>query len=224
MEWATTLGPEYAMLGPQLNMFEATIEGVEIPGFGTYGPHPILAKIYNNEEFRGAFNSWFLERFENEFHPDTMNQLLDEMAAELRPYMQEYQHRWPFIGNLAGDWETSLEGIKAFNDQRMEYVKAQLLQLNNTDKTPGLEYRLLQNTPNPFVTSTTINYMIPGASDVVIKIYNVRGQLVSSYKRKHDYGGQFSIEFDAGGGAGGILFCTMEAGGHVGVKKMLQLH
>ncbi len=42
------LGPEYSGLGPQLNMFEAAIKGVEIPNFGTYGPHPILARIYTN--------------------------------------------------------------------------------------------------------------------------------------------------------------------------------
>ena len=117
-----------------------------------------------------------------------------------------------------------MNGIKAFNDQRQEYVKAQLLQLNNTDQSPGLEYKLLQNTPNPFVTSTTINYMIPNASDVVIRIYDIRGQQVAAYRRQHDFGGQFSIEYDTEGGAGGILFYTLEAGGHFDVKKMLQLH
>ena len=67
---ATGLGPEYSMLGPGLNMFEAAIRGLEIPGFGTYGPHPILAEIYNNGEFREDFIDWFVERFAHEFSPE----------------------------------------------------------------------------------------------------------------------------------------------------------
>jgi hypothetical protein len=138
------LGPEYEMLDAELNMFEAAIKGLNIPDFGQYGPHPILAKIYRNEEFKEAFLDWFVERFSHEFHPDTMNHLLDEMSAEIRPYMAEYQQRWPFIGNTRGSWESSLEGIRAFNNERLDHVKKQLLDLYTTDKIPPVDYRLLQ--------------------------------------------------------------------------------
>ncbi len=74
---ATGLGPQYSELGPQLNMFQATIRGLEIPNFGTYGPHPILTKIYKNEEFREDFIDWFVASFNDEFHPDSMNMILD---------------------------------------------------------------------------------------------------------------------------------------------------
>lgn len=220
---ATSLGPEYAMLGPQLDMFEATIEGVHIPNFGTYGPHPILTKIYNNEEFREAFVDWFIVRFDHEFHPDTMNLILDEMAAEIRPYMKEYQHRWPFIGGIRGEWETSLLGIKEFNNQRQEHVKRQLLALSNTDKIAPVDYKLLQNYPNPFVGSTTIRYLLPEAGDVVIKIYNAQGQQVALFSQQHDSGGHFSVMIDARKYAGGIYFYTLEVEGHYDVKKMLLL-
>jgi hypothetical protein len=220
---ATSLGPEYAMLGPQLNMFDATIKGINIPNFGTYGPHPILSKIYNNEEFREAFIDWFIERFDNEFHPDTMNMILDEMAAEIRPYMPEYQHRWPFIGGIRGEWETSLENIKDFNNQRQDYVKAQLLKLLNTDKIAPVEYRLLQNYPNPFVTSTTIKYQLPVAGDATIKIYNAHGQMVSNYRQQHNSSGHFSLLLDARNYAGGIYFYSLEVDGYYEVKKMMLL-
>ena len=220
---ATGLGPEYAILGPQLNMFDATIEGIEIPNFGTYGPHPILSGVFNNEEFREAFIAWFWERFDREFHPDTMNLILDEMAAELRPYMPEYKHRWPFIGAIRGDWEYSLQGIKDFNNQRQDYVKAQLWALSNIDKTPLLEYRLLQNYPNPFVTSTTIEYILPEAGNIVIKVLNTQGKEVASFMQQHNSGGHFSIPFDASGYAGGIYFYTLEVGEYYAVKKMVLL-
>ncbi|MCK4747525.1 MAG: CotH kinase family protein, partial [Bacteroidales bacterium] len=157
---ATELGPQYSMLGPQLNMFEAAIEGMEMYGFGTYGPHPILTQLYVNEDFMEAFTDWFVVRFEHEFHPDTMNQLLDDMSAEIRPYMQEYQHRWPFIGNLRGDWESSLQGIREFNIERQGFVKAQLFELNSKEEIYAVNYRLLQNYPNPFISTTRIEYIL----------------------------------------------------------------
>lgn len=87
---AGALGPQYASLGPQLNMIKAVVEGVDIPGFGKYGPHPIVARIYKNEEFMDVFANWYYEHRMHEFHPDTMNALLDEMAAEIRPYNLEW--------------------------------------------------------------------------------------------------------------------------------------
>jgi hypothetical protein len=217
------LGPEYSMLGPQLNMFDAAIKGIEIYNFGTYGPHPILAKIYDNLEFREAFIDWFIERFDHEFHPDTMNMILEEMAAEIRPYMQEYQHRWSFIGGIRGDWESSLEGIKDFNNARLNFVKEHLLTLYNTDKIPPVGIRLLQNLPNPFVGHTTIQYQLTGAANVVIKIFNAQGQLIAFYPKWHDSEGHYSLEWNAQGNASGLYFITMEVDGFYDVKKMLLL-
>ena len=218
-----SLGPDYAALGPQLNMFDATIREVEMPGFGTYGPHPILSKIYNNGDFKEAFIDWFVEGFEHKFHPDSMNLILDEMAAELSPYMQEYQNRWPFIGGVRGSWENSLDQIKEFNNQRQEYVKQHLLELYNTDKIPPVEYMLMQNYPNPFVISTTIRYLLPEAGDVEIRIYNSLGQQVVSYQNQHDSEGQYTLEFDATNRGGGIYYYTFECNGYYEVKKMLLL-
>ena len=220
---ATGLGPEYASLGPQLNMFDAVIKGIEIHNFGTYGPHPIMAKLNHNVEFREAFIDWFVERFDHEFHPDSMNLILDEMAAEIRPYMLEYQHRWPFIGGIRGDWESSLAGIREFNNQRQDYVKEQLLELSGTDEIPPVETRLLQNYPNPFVEQTTIPYQLPGAANVIIKIYNAHGQLIMFYPKWHNSEGNYSIVWNAQGHAGGLYFFTIEVDGFYDVKKMMLL-
>ena len=131
---ATGLGPEFAMLGPQFNMLKAAIEGIDIPGFGTYGPHPILAKIYNNEEFKDSFIDWFAYHLNHEFIPDSMNYILEEMAAEIRPYMQEYKHRWPFIADVNDAWANSLEQIKEFNNIRPVHMRRHLLEQYDTEK------------------------------------------------------------------------------------------
>jgi hypothetical protein len=220
---AAGLGPEYSGLGPSINMFEAAINGLNIPNFGTYGPHPILARIYNNEEFREDFIDWFVERFDHEFHPDTMNRILDEMAAEIRPYMSEYKQRWPFIGEERGSWEASLEVIRDFNNRRQDYVKDQLLQLYNTDKITPVRTRLLQNYPNPFTGSTTIRYQLPQGGDAVIRVFNSLGQQVAEFRGRHDTGGQYNIEFDAWNRAAGMYYYSLESEGFFDVKKMLLL-
>jgi hypothetical protein len=220
---ATGLGSEYAGLGPQMNMFNAAIKGIPIPNFGTYGPHPILTEIYKNEDFKEAFVDWFVEKFDQEFHPDTMNRVLDEMAAEIRPYMEEYQHRWPFIGDVRGSWESSLEGIREFNEQRQKYVKAQLLELYQTDKIPPEEYKLFQNYPNPFVTSSTIRYMLPEPGNIRIQVFDSRGQLIYSVEKQHNSAGHYSFEINASNHAAGIYYYTLEAGGQLHIRKMLLL-
>ncbi len=217
------LGPEYSMLGPQFDMFEAAIKGVEIPDFGRYGPHPILARIYQNREFSEAFVDWFVERFNHEFQPDSMNRILDEMAAEIRPYMQEYKHRWPFIGEVRGGWETSLENIRDFNNQRVEYMSQHILRWFDTEKIFPVSYKLRQNYPNPFTTSTTIKYQLPVEGNITIRVFNGLGQQVAVYQNRHDTGGHFSVQFNAAGMAAGIYFYTLEAGGESQVRKMLVL-
>ena len=194
---ATLLGPGFEMLGPQLNMFQAAIEGLYIPGFEKYGPHPVLAKLFQNEEFKEAFFGWFIDHSNHEFNPDTMNYILDEMAAEIRPYIEEYRHRWPFIGSMRGDWEYSLSQIKDFNIRRPDYIMQQMQVLNDIEENRAVDYSLLQIYPNPFVGFTTIRYQIPKAANVVIKIYNIHGQLITLYPKWHDYEGHYSISWDA---------------------------
>ncbi len=220
---ATSLGPEYSDMGPQLNMIKAVIEGLEFPMFGQYGPHPIMTEIYDNQEFLNEFVGWYMEHKDHEFHPDTMNSLLDEMAAELRPYMTEYKHRWPFIGTILEDWETAIQLMKDYNEARPAYVEQHIWGLTSTEKYQALEYKLVQNSPNPFAKSTRIQYQIPEAATVQLGIFNARGQLIKSYSEHHPTGGKYALEWDAGSLSPGIYFISMQTDSFFDVKKLLKI-
>jgi hypothetical protein len=218
---ATSLGPEFSMLGPQLNMVKAAIEGLIIPGFERYGPHPILSKIYLNEEFQAEFIDWFVDRFTQEFHPDSMNLLLDQMAEEIQPYMEEYKHRWPFISDVNTQWPNSILNIKDFNRQRPDYMRKHLLEYFDTEKIIPLEYKLHQNYPNPFNAVTTIKYQIPRATTITINIYNILGQKVASFLKKYDSGGHFTLDWNAGNHATGLYYYSIENDEFRDIRKMV---
>ena len=87
------------------------------------------------------------------------------------------------------------------------------------------EFKLEQNYPNPFNPSTTINYQVPAASNVVIKIYNVLGKEVATLLNEEKTAGRYSINFDATSKSinlsSGVYFYRMQAGDFVDIRKMI---
>ena len=223
------LGAFFSMLGPQLNMLKAAIEGVDIPFFGNYSAHPILRKIYRNEEFKSDFLDWFNVHMEKEFHPDTMNLLLDKMVAEIEPYMEEYKRRWPFIGNTNGTWEEATEIVREFNNVRPQYMREHLLEYELgqvtlvEDELKQNGYVLLTNVIDPGTRENSILYQIPIAGDVIIEVYNAKGQKLASFNRRHTSEGKYSISLNNGDFSNGLYLVTFKANGIYEVGKMIIL-
>jgi hypothetical protein len=81
------------------------------------------------------------------------------------------------------------------------------------------EFKLSQNTPNPFNPTTKIGLDLPTASDWNLSIYNVAGQLVKSFNGRGV--GNVSVEWDATNAASGIYFYKATAGSFTDTKKMV---
>ena len=89
-------------------------------------------------------------------------------------------------------------------------------------------FALYQNYPNPFNPSTTIQYNVPKAGDVVVKIYNNQGHLVRFLSKSFQQAGTHSLVWDgrngAGGGvASGIYFCRIDFNNSALVTKLVHL-
>jgi hypothetical protein len=89
-------------------------------------------------------------------------------------------------------------------------------------------YVLGQNYPNPFNPSTTIEYELPRASNVEIRIYNSVGQLVKTILTDDVSAGNHRATWDGNddGGArvaSGSYYYQLIAGDFVQVKKMLHI-
>jgi hypothetical protein len=82
------------------------------------------------------------------------------------------------------------------------------------------EFSLLNNYPNPFNPSTTIQFNIPQRANVTLKIFNVLGQEIMNINNKEYSAGQHSIYFDAKGLSSGTYIYSITAVGDNGVNFM----
>lgn len=84
------------------------------------------------------------------------------------------------------------------------------------------EFILAQNYPNPFNPVTTIDYSISKSSFVIIKIYNMLGQEISTIVDKFKYPGNHYVHFNPGNMSSGVYYYSMQLDNNiVAVKKML---
>ncbi|MGB5139512.1 MAG: T9SS type A sorting domain-containing protein [Candidatus Zixiibacteriota bacterium] len=83
------------------------------------------------------------------------------------------------------------------------------------------EFKLLQNSPNPFNPTTKISLLLPTSTDWRLDIYNVAGQLIRSYNGRGV--GNVSVEWDASGQPSGVYFYKATLGGITESRKMLLL-
>ena len=83
------------------------------------------------------------------------------------------------------------------------------------------DYSLAQNYPNPFNPSTTINFALPQASKVVLKIYDVLGREVATLLNSEKAAGNYQVDFDASKLASGVYVYTINAGSFTSTKKMM---
>lgn len=82
-------------------------------------------------------------------------------------------------------------------------------------------FELMQNYPNPFNPSTSISFSLPKASHVILKIYDVHGNLVSDLLDVYKNAGIYEVEFIASKLPSGLYFYYLNADGFKASKLML---
>ncbi|MGD8414479.1 MAG: T9SS type A sorting domain-containing protein, partial [Candidatus Latescibacterota bacterium] len=118
---------------------------------------------------------------------------------------------------------------------RVIHLQKVLAFLGNTTDAPvgvgpdAYRYALLQNRPNPFNPTTTIEYTVREQGPVKLQIYNVAGQLVRTLVDEVQAPGKVhSVVWDGRSNAGqtvssGVYFYKFVAGDFVRTKKMVLL-
>ncbi len=85
------------------------------------------------------------------------------------------------------------------------------------------KFELWQNYPNPFNPTTTIQYVIPKAEHVTLKVYDELGKEVTTLVNENKEAGQYRVSFNGSNLASGIYYYRITAGEFTEVKKLMLL-
>ena len=84
-------------------------------------------------------------------------------------------------------------------------------------------FLLSQNYPNPFNAITTIQYQLAASGEVLLTIYNLRGQEVLRFVENEQLAGYHQITWNADNVASGVYLYRLQVGDFVQTRKMLLL-
>ena len=125
--------------------------------------------------------------------------------------------------------ETEGENIKLENVQLCD-KDGKLLKVEEKigDSQLPADLSLSQNYPNPFNPETYIDFTLPSEQAVSLKIYNIKGQVVSSLVDRRIAAGIHTVRWDGKNDSGervssGVYFYRLTAGEKSFVKKMVLL-
>ena len=78
------------------------------------------------------------------------------------------------------------------------------------DQTPN-QFSLAQNYPNPFNATTKIEYALPGPSEVVLAVYNIRGVCIGELVNGRLEAGVYQVSFNMDQTGSGLYFYKIAA-------------
>jgi hypothetical protein len=87
--------------------------------------------------------------------------------------------------------------------------------------TTANKFKLFQNYPNPFNPMTTIEFYLPKATHVTLKIYNILGEEVSTLFSGRLFSGDHKFEWNALNYSSGIYYYQIQTGDYQETRKMI---
>jgi hypothetical protein len=127
------------------------------------------------------------------------------------------------IDSLVGIVYYSFNQYKFVPRTNADFFGVLLTGVDDRENTIPHTYELSQNYPNPFNPSTIIEYAVPTAGPVTLKVYNILGQEIRTLVSAVQDAGHYRVRFDAKSLGTGVYFYRLQAGSFSKVEKMLLL-
>lgn len=100
---------------------------------------------------------------------------------------------------------------------------SQLTGLSNQGAETINKYRL-ENYPNPFNPETKISYEIPVSNNILIRIFDVLGNVIKTLVNDFQNKGSYNVIFDGSNFSSGIYFCSLYINNNlIDTRRMLLL-
>ncbi len=138
--------------------------------------------------------------------------------------IQEQQQKITGLEDHVAEQQVIINDLKSSVDQLRQSILLSSQSSSLSSKTTELAgVRLIQNTPNPFKESTSINYYLPqDKNNAIIEIISANGQLIKSIPLTQK--GNAQISLNAGELSAGTYFYTLKVDGvKVDSKQMVLL-
>jgi hypothetical protein len=116
-----------------------------------------------------------------------------------------------------------LEGFLGLGEVINYQITLDPLSVDQINSLIPNKFELAQNYPNPFNPTTTIEYSIPQAGVVTIKIFDILGREVTTLVNEEKQRGNHVVKFNASNLSSGIYFYKLQAGSFVQTLKMILL-
>ncbi len=147
-----------------------------------------------------------------EFVPLSVYAGLDTVVAKING---AFYH--PATDDTANGWASPVLTWKAYTPVlSVPFLKTNLdaapenFRIPTAEAVPA-EFALSQNYPNPFNPATTIEFDLPEASVVTLKVYNLLGQEVATLLNNEEIEFSETVEFDAGSLPSGVYLYRIVA-------------
>ena len=174
---------------------------------------PILSRdgaiAIDTNNVTNSLSSWFKDLSSGNLHlySDTLSDIIDKGMNIIG-----------LIEDFDGDSRPQGLGIDIGAD---EYTPGTRISRTFLDGTLPERVYIYQNYPNPFNPITTIKFDLPKTSEVMLKVFNILGEEVTTLVSDRLSAGSYSYEWNASNIASGVYLCRLETKGYVETKKMI---
>lgn len=155
--------------------------------------------------------------------PDSLFAVVDAGYAYL--LMAQNSDKSSFIGELK--WLKPVS-VSAYLNNRNALINNRLsTTTENSQSTPGMPNAIrISNYPNPFNPDTTINFYLPVPGNVVLEVFNIKGQRIKTLINEHKEIGSHSVVWNGTDHiersiSSGVYFYRLSTGTNSIVRKML---
>lgn len=127
---------------------------------------------------------------------------------------------WHTVGENQADLVQNMGYIVPLTSEEMQLLETP--QAINDDEAIAKGYELKQNYPNPFNPSTTIEFVLPEAKRISLKVYNVLGEEVATiYNNALLSAGTHTVQFNASNLTSGVYFYKLISDNVTITRKMV---